>query len=194
MRERLKILENECDELDAGIKKARHEYHSFILSTLRGDSPESRTVILRDFNKTHYSIAFHSDIRSTKINDIKLNNSVSALFYDRSRRMQLRISGKATIEYENTVTKQYWSIMTPESKVCYMGPFRPSKKISSFKPNLPDITPYQINSEYEKLGYSRFCRIIIKMQKLDWLSLHHTGHKRVLFTFNNQIDAEWIAS
>ena len=52
-------------------------------------------------NSREPSITFHSDQRSKKLTDIGLNHEVSALFYDRSRRVQLRLSGKAKIEKED---------------------------------------------------------------------------------------------
>jgi hypothetical protein len=194
MIRKIKIFDQEWLELNAGMKKGSHEYHSFIFSTIRSNKPELRTVILRDINTSPYTISFHTGIRSQKIKDLKLNNFVSALFYDRKRSVQLRLSGSATIDYNNKITETVWASITPESKVCYMGPYPPSKKIEIFKPNLPEITPYEIDSEYEELGYARFCRITINIETIDWLLLHHGGHKRILFQFKKEVSAEWIAS
>ena len=80
MKKRIEILEEEYDELYKGIEIAKHEYHSFVLSTIRSQAPQSRTVVLRSFDKKEGSITFHSDIRSKKINDIRSNKNVSALF------------------------------------------------------------------------------------------------------------------
>ena len=134
IKDKKKYLDEEYDYLKAGIKSAKLDYHSFVFSTIRNGKPELRTVILREVNTRAPSITFHSDQRSKKLTDIGLNHEVSALFYDRSRRVQLRLSGKAKIEKDTTVTKQIWDKMRPESKLCYMGPFVPSEELKSFIP------------------------------------------------------------
>ena len=193
MDRKLQIIKKEFLELNAGIEAAKHEYHSFVLSTLRNNAPDSRTVILRSFDKKLNSISCHSDIRSSKITDIKKNNHVSALFYSKLRKTQLRIFGTASIEKKEKGIEKIWKAMTPESKICYMGPYSPSEKINSYKPNLPSITPYEINEEYEKLGYKNFCRIKITLKYLDILKLSYKGHERVSYGFKEKIESDWIA-
>ena len=67
MLEPLKILEEEWKNIDIGIKTSKHDYHSFVLSTIRSKSPNSRTVILRAFDVTGPSMWFHTDKRSKKV-------------------------------------------------------------------------------------------------------------------------------
>ena len=52
----------------------------------------------------------------------------------------------------------------------------------------------KINQEDDKLGYSRFSRVKIVLKALDWLQLHHKGHKRLQFKFEDEISSKWIAS
>mgnify|MGYP001156717623 FL=1 len=194
MKDITKYLEEEFDHLKESIRSAKHDYHSFIFSTVRDRRPESRTVILRDVNTETPSVTFHSDKRSKKITDIKINESVSALFYDRVRKIQLRISGKAKIEMDTNATKQIWGKMRPESKLCYMGPFVPSEELKSFTPNLPENSAHNLTEDNEVYGYSNFCRITVIIEKLDRLFLHHAGHQRLLFDFKESVSARWIAS
>ena len=194
MLDKLEILREEWIALDAGTRSAGHHFHSFIFSTIRNNTPELRTVILRTVDENSSSLYFHTDLRSKKIIDIEKNNSVSALFYDSARRIQLRIQGLAFIESNNDYTKKVWQSMRDESKLCYMGPFAPSSAIKSFLPNLPDNPLEKINQEDDKLGYSRFSRVKIVLKTLDWLQLHHKGHKRLQFKFEDEISSKWIAS
>lgn len=194
MQETIEILQKEWSFLNDGIQSAGHHYHSFIFSTIRNNAPELRTVILRSVDENSSSIHFHSDIRSKKIVDIEKNNSVGALFYDSSRRIQLRIQGLASVESNNDKTKKVWQSMRNESKLCYMGPFAPSSTMKSFLPNLPNNPLNKINQNDDKLGYSRFCRVKIVIKTIDWLQLHHKGHKRLLFKFEDKVRSKWIAS
>ena len=189
-----KILKIEFEELHKALNIAKHDYHCFALATTRLNIPQVRTVVLRSVNKKFNSITFHTDLRSQKINEINLNNEVSALFYDKKRKIQLRIIGKAYVEKDSTKLKNVWSSMKPESKLCYMGPFNPSKELDSFIPNLPNHNAQNISDENNNLGYEHFCRITIKMENLEWLKLHHTGHKRILYSFIPKAKTQWIAT
>ena len=194
MLEPFQIIKSEWRNINLGIQKAKHDYHSFIFSTVSKNSPDSRTVILRDFDEHKPAIWFHSDKRSKKILHLEENENVSALFYDKSRKVQLRINGIADIEEDIEHNKKIWNSMRPESKLCYMGPYAPSQKISQFEPNTLKKSAHDLDKEDEHLGLSRFCRIRITIKKLDWLKLDYKGHQRLEFKFGKKVKTQWIAS
>ena len=194
MLDPFQIIKSEWENINLGIQKAKHDYHSFVFSTVSKNNPDSRTVILRNFDEHQPAIWFHSDIRSKKILHLKENEKVSALFYDKSRKVQLRINGIADIEEDIEHNKRIWDSMRPESKLCYMGPYAPSQKINQFEPNTLKKSAHDLDKKDEHLGLSRFCRIRIKIKKLDWLKLDYKGHQRLEFKFSKKIKAQWIAS
>ena len=194
MLEPFQIIKSEWENINFGIQKAKHDYHSFVFSTVSKNSPDLRTVILRDFDEHKPAIWFHSDRRSKKILHLEENENVSALFYDKSRKVQLRINGIADIEEDIEHNKKIWDSMRPESKLCYMGPYAPSQKINQFEPNTLNKSAHDLDKEDEHLGLSRFCRIRIKIKKLDWLKLDYKGHQRLEFKFGKKIKTQWIAS
>ena len=194
MLEPFQIIKSEWENINLGIQKAKHDYHSFVFSTVSNNSPDSRTVILRDFDEHKPAIWFHSDKRSKKILHLEENKKVSALFYDKSRKVQLRINGNADIEEDIEHNKKIWDSMRPGSKLCYMGPYAPSQKINQFEPNTLNKSAHDLDKEDEHLGLSRFCRIRITIKKLDWLKLDYKGHQRLEFKFGKKIKTQWIAS
>ena len=194
MLEPFQIIKSEWKNINLGIQKAKHDYHSFVFSTVSKNSPNSRTVILRDFDEHQPAIWFHSDRRSKKILHLEENEKVSALFYDKSRKVQLRINGIADIEEDIEYNKRIWDSMRPESKLCYMGPYAPSQKINQFEPNTLKKSAHDLDKKDEHLGLSRFCRIRIKVEKLDWLKLDYEGHQRLEFKFGKKVKTQWIAS
>lgn len=194
MLEPFQIIKSEWENINLGIQKAKHDYHSFVFSTVSKNSPDSRTVILRDFDEHQPAIWFHSDRRSKKILHLEENEKVSALFYDKSRKVQLRINGIADIEEDIEHNKKIWDSMRPESKLCYMGPYAPSQKINQFEPNTLKKSAHDLDKKDEHLGLSRFCRIRIKIKKLDWLKLDYKGHQRLEFKFGKKVKIQWIAS
>ena len=68
--------------LSRGVKDRKSNFHYTVLSTIKNNTPESRTVILRSFNEEIFELNVHSDLRSDKIDQIEKNNKVSCLFYD----------------------------------------------------------------------------------------------------------------
>ncbi len=194
MNKRKEILKKEWKELSKGITIGEHPFHTFNLSSVSDNIPNARTVVLRKVSSKSNEISFHTDIRSSKYNEILSNKNVCALFYDKKRKIQLRISGYAYIEHDTLLSYKSWKNMTNESKICYMGPYAPSSFLKKFKPNLPKILPHQIKQEDEKFGYKNFCLVKIIISRIDWLSLNHKGHKRILFYLGTSIKANWIAS
>ena len=189
-----KILKIEYQELNKAITDGRHEYHCFYLATINIKTPRLRTVVLRTFDKAKNSISFHTDLRSNKIKEIKSNNNISALFYDKKRKVQIRIKGKAVLNENSSELKTIWSTMRPESKLCYMGPFAPGEKLDQFRPNLPNHNAQNITTQNNKRGLENFCRVTIYLESLDWLQLDHSGHQRIYFSFNKNSKPIWIAS
>ena len=189
-----KILKAEYKELNKAITDGRHDYHCFYLATININAPRLRTVVLRTLDKNKNSISFHTDLRSNKVKEIKSNNNISALFYDKKRKVQIRMSGKAVLEENSDELKTIWSTMRPESKLCYMGPFAPGEKLDQFQPNLPDHSAQNISTKNNKKGYANFCRVTIQLENLDWLHLDYRGHKRILFNFDQISKPTWIAS
>tara|TARA_Y100000768_G_scaffold228550_1_gene172531 strand:+ start:80 stop:721 length:642 start_codon:yes stop_codon:yes gene_type:complete len=188
------ILKAEYQELNNAITDGGHEYHCFYLATVYLKTPSLRTVVLRSFNKNKNSLSFHTDLRSNKIKEIKSNDNISALFYNKKRKVQIRMRGKAVLLEDSIELKTIWSKMRPESKLCYMGPFAPGQILDHFQPNLPNHNAQNISTENHKKGYKNFCRVTIQLDKLDWLQLDHRGHRRILFTFDKDSKPMWVAS
>ena len=187
-------LEIEWGCLSDSIKSANHPFHHFVLSNSINDVPESRTIILRTINKQKRLIGFNTDKRSPKYKALVKNNSVSVLFYDEERKIQLRIKGKTYLSSE-TKRRKTWDEMALESRLCYMGKFSPSSTITKYEPNIPlqKITEIS-NKEYSK-GYINFISFEIIIDSIDWLYLHSSGHKRIKFELNdNNIKSYWLAT
>ena len=187
------ILNQEFSYLYEGINDSNHDFHSFILSTIRDDKPESRTVVLRGLNKSIPYLAFHTDFRSPKLDDFKKNNAVSALFYDRTRKVQIRVNGTCHLE-DDERTKAVWDSMHIHSKICYMSPKAPSSIIEEQTLNKIEKSDSEIVQADLNLGFERFCRFKIFIEKLDWLSLKHDGHRRLQFNFGQNTKIDWVAA
>ena len=79
--------------LSRGVKDRKHNFHYTVLSTIKNNTPESRTVIL-SFTEEIFELNVHSDLRSDKIDQIEKNNKVSCLFYDDKKIQQESMNSK----------------------------------------------------------------------------------------------------
>jgi pyridoxine/pyridoxamine 5'-phosphate oxidase len=89
----MNLFELAKEELLKSDKDREHPFCMFFMATA-GDYPELRTIISRKIDPD-LSILFYTDPRSPKVEQIRENNRVSALFYHPEKKLQVRIKGKA---------------------------------------------------------------------------------------------------
>jgi pyridoxamine 5'-phosphate oxidase len=182
------IYQKELEYLEDGIKNSTNPYHTFTLSSLNGKSPESRTVVLRGVSFNPLRIYFNADYRSPKIRELTKNDACSALFYDKSRKVQLRFKCKALLHYQNDIAREIWNNTALQSRKCYMGPHPPSKVLNKWHPNIPlEYTKTDPDEERSKEGYINFIHVELEIIQADLLQLHHDGHKRFKVTNENKL-------
>lgn len=191
MTEKKEILDKIWDELTLGLNSGKHPFHIFSVSTVKNNKPDSRTVVLRAVEKENKSISFHTDIRSKKVLQIKESENICALFYDKDSKIQLRIYGSASKETNSLLIKEKWNSSKEMSKLCYLNKIPPSEVINESKDYL--YGKEELNNI--ELGIKNFSIINIKISQIDWLSLNHEGHQRMLinYTSNNKIEFDWVA-
>tara|TARA_X000000368_G_scaffold159974_1_gene126065 strand:- start:76 stop:654 length:579 start_codon:yes stop_codon:yes gene_type:complete len=191
MTEKEEILDKIWDELILGLNSGKHPFHIFTVSTVKNNKPDSRSVVLRTVDKENKSISFHTDLRSKKILQIKESENICALFYDKDSKIQLRIYGSASKETNSLLIKEKWNSSKEMSKLCYLNKISPGEVINEPKDYL--YGKEELNNI--ELGIKNFSIINIKISQIDWLSLNHEGHQRMLinYTSNNKIEFDWVA-
>ena len=191
MTERKEILDKIWDELTLGLNSGKHPFHIFSVSTVKNNKPDSRTVVLRAVEKENKSISFHTDLRSKKVLQIKESENICALFYDKDSKIQLRIYGSASKETDSLLIKEKWNSSKEMSKLCYLNKISPGEVINESKDYL--YGKEELNNV--ELGIKNFSIINIKISQIDWLSLNHEGHQRMIinYTSNNKIEFDWVA-
>jgi len=76
----------------------RHPFRYFYLATI-GSYPEVRTVVKRRVDPD-LTLLFFTDARSPKVEQIRSNAKVSALFYHPKKKLQIRMKGQAALVSE----------------------------------------------------------------------------------------------
>ena len=81
------------DLLKIGLKNRDLPFHIPVFICGNKNKFDGRIVVLRGIDEKEKKIWFHSDIRSNKVKILKSNSEATFLFYDKSEKIQLRISG-----------------------------------------------------------------------------------------------------
>ena len=183
------LFQNELRYLNKALINTKNLYHTFTLGTINKNQCETRTVVLRNVQANPLKIYFNADYRSPKVKQLLDNSNCSALFYDVSRRVQLRFKTEAKIYYKDEISKSVWQKTPLQSRKCYMGEFNPSQSLENWNPNIP--LKYLKNDPEKKeseLGFKNFSHIELKVIETDLLKLYHDGHIRIKIDRKNKIE------
>ena len=162
------ILLEDCIERWINVKKdKKNPFRFFTLSTVaHNGSPNSRTVVLRDFNKDNFTFTIYSDYRSQKITELNSDCRAQLLFYDAKRSVQVVVSVNciSIIKNENT-----FKSIPNYSKKDYLSKLAPGDIITS-----PDAIDYE-----KKLNY--FTELELQATAIDYLQLKRNNHLRIKY-------------
>lgn len=167
-----------------GATKSRSPFHTPCIATQHKEEVNMRTVVLRGANPIEKTLHFHTDIRSMKWDELIVNPSISALFYDASERIQLRIKGIAALHHQDQITQEAWQKTSLSSRRCYLTAFSPSSFSDIPTSGLPEqIEQENFSLEESEAGLQNFGIVSIQVQSIDWLWLNHAGHRRAYFDY-----------
>ena len=188
------LLKRIWKNLEAGSSQRKHPFHSCVFATVSDSAPNTRTVILRRFWKAPARIAFHAHIGSPKISHIKENSNVSWLFYDDSKKFQVRIKGVADVHSNDEIADEQWVKTAPFGRRCYMGesPTKQSEKPTHGMPK--EIVNLDPTIEESEVGRENFVVVSSTIRSIDCVELDVTGHRRALFLWdgNGEMETKWL--
>ena len=189
-----KIYSKIWELLKLGLEHRDKSFHIPVFICGNESKFDGRIVVLRGINSKENKIWFHSDKRSNKIQILRSNSKGVFLFYDKDEKIQLRISGKTKINFQNEITKNSWKKTAHMSRQCYLGEMAPGSEV--FEPTSglsDDVDNLKYSVEQSEIGYKNFCVIETFIQSIEWLYLAAKGHRRAYFTLeNNFVKKKWL--
>ena len=171
------------DLLAQGVVNKKSKFHTPTLSTVNGNSINSRTIILRKVDNKTKMLFFYSDSRSRKVLNIIQNNNVTMHLYEPRFKLQVQLYGFAKIENNSEKTKNIWSSLNSFSKKNYLSALSPGEKIDSL-----DNLKYNTDNEE---SYYNFSLIYFKVSKLECLQLSDVKNIRVEFVYTESSDKKY---
>jgi pyridoxamine 5'-phosphate oxidase len=176
--------------LQRAVKDRRSPLHTPTIATMGQNGwPRARTVVLRHVDASGRILRFHSDRRGDKIAELTQNPRISLHGYDLQHKFQIRIEGNATIHRDDEVAELAWHTSQPMSRVCYtvsppQGRVIASGDAFTLSDDRTDLTP----------GRDAFCAVLIHFDRLEWLWLAASGHRRarVVWDETSVARSEWL--
>ena len=178
-----------------GSVKYKDVLHNPVVANVNQHGVNIRTVVLRKVNIAEKQLAFHTDIRSGKWKDLQQQNNISWLFYDAPGRIQIRLSGTATLHQDDAVAEAAWTTSTMSSRKIYLGETGPSAIAASPVSGLP--AAFEANDpspEESRAGRKNFGVVITTVTRMEWLWLNSKGHRRAGFTYSEDgsFKGDWL--
>ena len=159
-------------------KKSPALHPTFGTVGLKG-MPELRTVVLRQANQIAATLEVHTDLKSKKVEELRLSPKVGLHIWFPKNKLQIRFKAVSEIKTGETLKKQ-WDKVPYNSRISYGTLPAPGTSIST-------------SFSYEKpANFERFCIIKIKIKEMDLTHLG-TRHTRALFARESKWSGTWLA-
>jgi hypothetical protein len=188
------VLEGIWKMLDRGVSNYRDPCHWPVLGTAGSKGPELRCVILRGFSRSERILLCHTDARAAKVREIARRSKVSWLFFHPEKKVQLRITGHATLHADDDFADHQWAASRLSSRLNYCATKPPGTPIGSPSPGWPDFLFHKAATllDTEK-GRQHFAVISCRIDAIDWLVLRLSGNRRAHFEWDEAgLHAEWL--
>jgi hypothetical protein len=149
---------------------------------LRGGLVRQRCVVLRRVEEERGLLWIHTDVRSGKVADIRLNSRVSLLFYDPTTETQLWVGGTARVLTKGVEVDWLWDHSAASSLRMYLAPGVPGGYAEEGDCILPESMRGRIPNASELLaGRVNFAGIAVEAVEFEWLQLSRGGNQRAVF-------------
>lgn len=165
-------------ELVAAAHTRGHAWRTPVLATACGTAGvDARVVVLREVDASARELAFFTDARSPKANQIAAHPQATMVMWAAELGWQLRLSLHLTLETSGLAVSSRWATlkMTPAAQD-YLSP-------------LPPGAPLGAHPAPERGSRDHFAVVTAQVRAVDWLSLDPAGHRRAVF---DTAGARWV--
>lgn len=170
--------------------------HPFATPTFVTSGPDARTITLREADAERRTLAFHSDARAAKIDELRRDPSAAFHVWDPERRQQFVLHGEAAVHTMGEIAERVWQEEPPPALAIYCKPDASGSQVEAPQSGLTlpegkekgDLTREDVDS-----GYEHFAVVRTVIDRIDWLHTHPDGHYRARFAWNGKaFDSTWV--
>ncbi|MCG6118115.1 MAG: pyridoxamine 5'-phosphate oxidase family protein [Aquimonas sp.] len=185
------VLDQAWQQLALGASRRHSPFHQGVLASIGEAGVDARYVVLRGAERSSHTLAFHTDRRSPKCEQLLRHPQVAWCFFGDG--VQLRCSGLAALLEAGDPLESAWDRTTSFGRRCYRVEQAPGSRLDGPDSGLPAsaLDPNE-PAEAADSGRPNFARVEVTLQQIDWLHLGHAGHRRALFEAGDGWQGRWI--
>ena len=187
------ILQQCWDLLAEGQRLRNSPFHQAVLATATPRGPSARYVVLRQVDREHGILGFHTDRRSEKWPELEREPRVALCFFGQS--VQIRVEGRVKLHTDDAIADLAWKRTGLMSRRTYLVEPAPGTVLAAPASGLPERLSKQRPTEEESAaGRERFAVVSVHLQRLEWLHLAFEGQRRARFrrTGTAPWTSEWL--
>lgn len=171
--------------LETGVRDRRSPLHIMNLATVDAEGrPRLRAVVLRAVEPDLRAVCFHTDARSAKAAELAAREHCALSLYDPLAAVQIRIEGQARLHSQDAVASDAWENSTTSARRCYAIEPAPGTVLEA---------PGDCHWTDDAPARERFIRVEVAVERIEWLYLRSSGHRRALFLRNqDHFKGHWL--
>lgn len=170
-------------------RAARDPDHPARTPTFGARGPTQRTVVLRRADADERALAFHTDLRSDKVETLREDADVSFHHWNPERMMQFRLRGAGELHVDDPVADEIWEAESEQSREHYRKAGAPGSGVDRPRSTHPSTDDVEAPEEPR----SKFAAVRCIIESVDWLHLHPEGHYRAQFDWTGtEWQGQWV--
>lgn len=178
--------------LKLAVGTARHPFHTPTIATVEGGQPRARVVVLRHADEGTKTLRFHTDWRTPKVEQLKIDPRMELCFYSPDDRLQVRATGIARLHHQDKFATERWQASALLSRRCYTWPVAPGTSAEVPTSGLsPELEGREPTEEEAAPGFEAFCVVEVEIKEIDALLLVFTGHRRAHWRVDESWNGTW---
>ncbi len=176
------IADDIWKRLGRGAADRRSPFHTPVVGSIdSAGHVRQRVMVLRKVDRISATLRFNTDIRSAKVVQASASR-VGVLGYDAGAKVQLRAEGLATILTECADVEAAWAATSPSGRRSYLTTLAPGTASDSPTSGLSEAIETRMPTPDETAsGRANFGLLVVTLDRLEWLHLAHSGHRRAAF-------------
>ena len=182
------------NKLYQGIVERGSPFRLATIATTNGEMADCRIVVLRDMDTENDILTCWTDIRSSKVRDLKLFPNMTWCFWSKNQSLQIRVEGRTKVHHLTKEARVIWDEIPTANRKDYCSNVGPGSILNGEKSH-PDWWGEEVNMTVEmtNYGFDNFAIITTEIQKIDMLHLHQEGHQRAIFARSmGEWEKNWV--
>lgn len=177
-------------ELAAAADCLSRDWSLPVLATASDGAPAQRIVVLREVHPESRSLLAWTDLRSAKVAQLRKNMRVGWLFYQRTWRVQLCLTGPVTLHSDDALAESQWQKCRPESRLGYALPQAPGTVAERPGAISEEVL---LKSPLSDVGRENFCVLSGVVDEIDLFLIRKPVNLRCRWKWSDgTFQGEWL--